>query len=94
MQPRVLFVDDEPRVTKALKRTLPKEAYTTLTASSGHEALQILAQEPIDIIVADERMPGICGSELLAQVCRTYPDTVRILLDRACQPGCSGPRHQ
>jgi signal transduction histidine kinase/CheY-like chemotaxis protein len=80
MQPRVLFVDDEPRVTKALKRALREEPYTILTASSAREALQLLAHEPVDLVVADERMPGMPGSELLAWVCRTYPDTVRILL--------------
>ncbi len=80
MQPRMLLVDDEPRVTKALTRTLRTEAYTVLTASSADEALQLLVREPVDVIVADERMPDMCGSELLAQVCRTYPNTVRILL--------------
>ena len=80
MQPRVLFVDDEPHVTDALRRALRKEPYEILTARSADEALHILAQAPVDVIVSDEQMPGMCGSEFLATVRRSYPDTARILL--------------
>jgi two-component system probable response regulator PhcQ len=76
----VLFVDDEPNVTEALKRALRKEPYTVLSAGSAEEALRILSREPVDVVVTDERMPGMPGSELLAVVCRQYPDTVRIIL--------------
>ena len=80
MQPRVLFVDDEPHVTEALRRVLKKAPYEILTASSADEALQILAQVSVDVVVSDERMPGMAGSELLATVRHAYPDTVRIIL--------------
>jgi two-component system probable response regulator PhcQ len=76
----VLFVDDEPNVTEALKRALRKEPYTVLSAGSAEEALRILSLEPVDVVVTDEQMPGMPGSELLAVVCRQYPDTVRIIL--------------
>lgn len=80
MRPKVLLVDDEPHVTEALKRVLRKMDYEILTACSAHEALYLLAQEPIDVIVSDEQMPGMAGSELLALVRCHYPKTMRIML--------------
>ena len=76
----VLFVDDEPQITSALKRALHKEPLRVLQAHSGAEALEILAHEPVDVIVSDEVMPGMTGSELLAQVRELYPEMVRIIL--------------
>ena len=80
MMPKILLVDDEPKVTQALTKTLRNEDYEILSAHSAEEALQALAREPIDVVVTDEQMPGMSGSELLARVCRDYPDTVRIIL--------------
>lgn len=76
----ILLVDDEHHVTKALKRALWKEPYEILSASSAGEALAILACESVDVVVSDEKMPGMCGSEFLGVVCREYPGTVRIIL--------------
>ena len=80
MKPKILLVDDEPNITQALTKRLRHEDYEILSAPSAEEALQILAREPIDVVVADEQMPGMSGSELLAVVSREYPDTVRIIL--------------
>jgi len=80
MVPRILLVDDEPRIIEALRRTLHKEPYEILSASSADEALGILARERVEVIVADEMMPGMQGSELLTEVCHRYPDTMRIIL--------------
>jgi two-component system probable response regulator PhcQ len=77
---RVLFVDDEPHVTEALKRALRKEPYEVLSASSAREALALMKREPVDVVISDERMPGMPGSEFLAVVFQEYPDTVRIIL--------------
>jgi two-component system, probable response regulator PhcQ len=76
----ILFVDDESLVTEALKRALRKEPYRILSANSAARGLEILAREPIDVVISDEMMPGMLGSEFLALVCRDYPDTVRIIL--------------
>lgn len=75
----VLFVDDERRVTSALRAIFRRE-YEVLVANSGAEALQILASRPVDVIVSDQRMPEMLGNELLATVSRQYPQTMRILL--------------
>lgn len=79
-QARILFVDDEPRVTEALKRSLRREPYDIFTADSAAGALQVLATHDIDVVVSDERMPAMAGSVFLAQVRQKYPETVRIIL--------------
>jgi two-component system probable response regulator PhcQ len=80
MAHKILLVDDEPHVTEALKRTLYQEPYEVLSAKSAKEALQILAREPVAVVITDERMPGMQGSEFLAVVYRDYPETIRIML--------------
>jgi two-component system, probable response regulator PhcQ len=76
----ILFVDDEPLVTQALKRALHKEPYRILSANSAAQALEILARQSVDVVISDEMMPGMLGSEFLAVVYRDYPDTIRIIL--------------
>jgi DNA-binding NtrC family response regulator len=80
MKGHVLFVDDDPAVTSGLRRSLHKEPYKIYTASSANEALDLLAKQPIDVIVSDEKMPGMSGTDFLARVCRDYPDTIRMIL--------------
>ena len=76
----VLFVDDEQRVLKSLKRGLISESYRTLFALSGKEALEILAAEPVQVIVSDMKMPEMNGLELLQEVAQKYPDVIRLVL--------------
>ncbi|MFC1782995.1 response regulator [Planctomycetota bacterium] len=80
MSHKILFVDDEPRVTKGLNHSLFEEDYEIFTADSAKEALEILYREPIEVVVSDEKMPNMTGSELLAIMRKNYPDTVRIIL--------------
>ena len=77
---KILLVDDSPNVLKALQRTFRAEGYTMLTAESAQEALAVLEKEVVDVIITDENMPGISGTELLRLVKERYPDTVRIML--------------
>ncbi len=76
----VLFVDDEQRVLKSLKRGLISEPYRPLFALSGKEALELLAAEPVQVIVSDMKMPGMNGLELLQEVAQKYPDVIRLVL--------------
>jgi len=76
----VLCVDDEPRVLSALGRTLGREPYELFRVGSGGEALDLLEQLPVKVVVADERMPGMSGSRLLAEVGRRWPFVGRIIL--------------
>jgi len=80
MQTKVLLVDDDARVTEALQRVLSQEGYEISSAHSAEEALEILRQKSVDVIVSDEQMPGLSGSELLTIVRHSYPDIVRIIL--------------
>jgi DNA-binding NtrC family response regulator len=80
MKDTVLLVDDEPAVVSGLRNVLRKEPYDIVTASSAAEGLKILAERKVDVIVSDERMPGMSGSEFLAVACKEYPTTIRIIL--------------
>jgi EAL domain-containing protein (putative c-di-GMP-specific phosphodiesterase class I)/CheY-like chemotaxis protein len=79
-KPSLLLVDDEEYNLSALRRVFHREGYTVYTASSAHEAFVILANVPIGVIVSDERMPGISGTQLLTRVRSLYPATRRIIL--------------
>jgi EAL domain-containing protein (putative c-di-GMP-specific phosphodiesterase class I)/DNA-binding NarL/FixJ family response regulator len=78
--PKVLFVDDEPQVVEGIRRALRDHSYRINTATSPEVALHMCRREQFDVIVADELMPGMCGSELLTIVSREFPTTGRILL--------------
>jgi CheY-like chemotaxis protein len=80
MNPRIVCVDDEPRVLRGLRRRIGRD-YEVSTAESGAEALALMAEEePFQVVVSDMRMPGMSGAQFLAEVRTTFPDTVRILL--------------
>ncbi|MFZ0927936.1 MAG: response regulator [Syntrophobacteraceae bacterium] len=76
----VLLVDDDPLVLDGLKRALHKEAYEALSAVSADEAFKILSCKKVDVVVSDEMMPGMLGSDFLSVVCNKYPETIRIIL--------------
>ena len=76
----VLFVDDEKKILKSLKRGLMDEPYESLLASSGKEALEILQQNDVHVLVTDMRMPEMSGLELLRIVKKEYPHIVRMVL--------------
>ena len=79
-RPKVLFVDDERQVVDGLRRAFLKYPYRIRTATSPELALQMLRDDPCDVIVADEQMPGMRGSELLTIVAHDFPTAGRILL--------------
>jgi DNA-binding NtrC family response regulator len=76
---RVLFVDDEPRVLTTM-RMLFRGRYELHFADSGVSALELLKSTPVDVIVSDQRMPGMTGIELLRAARELNPDAMRILL--------------
>ncbi|MGH7389277.1 MAG: adenylate/guanylate cyclase domain-containing protein [Candidatus Rokuibacteriota bacterium] len=75
----VLIVDDEARVLDSLEALLAMD-YRVLRAERADEALRVLAQEEVALIVSDQRMPGMAGTELLARGREVSPETVRVLL--------------
>lgn len=74
----LLLVDDEPEVLFSLKGLLRRE-FDLHTAESGQQALDILAEHPIDIIMTDQRMPEMTGVELMRRVKRRWPHAIRIV---------------
>ncbi len=76
----LLLVDDEDNILSALRRLLRRDGYEILTARNGEEALRRLAEHPVDVILSDQRMPGMTGVELLHRAAALYPDTVRMTL--------------
>lgn len=76
----ILFVDDEEKVLRSLERGLLDEPYNCYFAKSGKEALEILEQNEVHIVVTDMRMPGMSGLELLRVVKEKYPHIIRLVL--------------
>lgn len=77
---KLLLVDDEPNLTSALVRSLDRAQFEIFTADSAQKGLMILAGNDIDVVVSDERMPGMTGSEFLSEVRKKWPNTVRMIL--------------
>lgn len=96
----VLFVDDEPRMLDALRRMLREQRHLWNMdfAVSGEQALSRFESMPFDVVVSDMRMPGMDGAQLLEEVMRRSPQTVRIILsgqsDREGMLRSIGPAHQ
>lgn len=80
MERLLLLVDDEENITSALARLLRRDGYTIHRASSGQEGLELLRQHQFGVIISDQRMPGMTGTEFLSKVKDLYPETVRVVL--------------
>jgi HD-like signal output (HDOD) protein len=80
MGDRVLFVDDEKAILKAIERLFFDSGYEVMTADSGEAGLKILAETQVDIVVSDIRMPTMDGHQFLRQVRTLYPRTSRLIL--------------
>ncbi len=76
----ILFIDDEENVLKALKRLFIDEGFEVFTALSGNEGLEILKNGEFAVIVSDQRMPEMTGTEFLQHAKKLCPDTIRIML--------------
>ncbi|MBC8094821.1 MAG: HDOD domain-containing protein [Akkermansiaceae bacterium] len=96
----LLFVDDEPRILQGLQRQLysMRNEWKMTFVDSGAKALEFLAANPVDVTVTDMMMPGMDGAQLLTEVMKNYPKTVRIVLsghaDRESVLRLVGPAHQ
>lgn len=100
MNKRILFVDDEPMVLQGLQRSLRsmRAEWEMEFAASGPEALATMARSRFDVVITDMRMPGMDGAQLLDQVKKRFPQTVRFILsgqsDRETILRSIGPTHQ
>src|SRR5690348_2571276 len=100
MKKRILFVDDEPMVLDGLRRVLRPMAaeWDMAFVESGVKALELMDRLPFDVVIADMRMPGMNGAQLLAEVWKRFPKTVRLILSGHADPDlileCVGTAHQ
>lgn len=78
--PQVLCVDDEVSILKSMQRLLAGKALNLLLATSGAQALELMRQHRVHLIISDMRMPQMTGAEFLAEAARIQPDCYRILL--------------
>lgn len=76
----LLLVDDEQHILSALKRLFRRDGYRVLTADSGAQGLEVLLAESVDVIISDQRMPGMTGVEFLRRAKELRADTVRMTL--------------
>ncbi|WIM05633.1 MAG: response regulator [Candidatus Nitricoxidivorans perseverans] len=76
----LLLVDDEESILSSLNRLLRRDGYRILRAGSGQEGLELLAANPVGVIISDQRMPVMTGTEFFSRVKDLYPETVRIIL--------------
>lgn len=79
-QGTLLFVDDESSILSALRRLFRPHGYRILVAESGRAGLEVLANEPVDLVISDMRMPEMDGAQFLKEVCSRWPNVTRILL--------------
>ncbi|HSG06184.1 MAG TPA: ATP-binding protein, partial [Nitrospiria bacterium] len=75
----ILYVDDEPLALETFKAQF-EEDFSIYTANNADEALALLAEKEIFVLLADQRMPGLSGVELLARVKESHPEAIRMLI--------------
>lgn len=80
MNSKILLVDDEPLILAVLSESLIGKPYEIHTATSGEQAQDIMRYHRFKVVISDECMKGMQGSEFLSHVRERYPNTVRILL--------------
>jgi DNA-binding NtrC family response regulator len=85
---RILIVDDEPEVAKALRRVLVRQGFEVEVSPSGADGLHRLSELEPHAVISDFRMPGMSGAEFLSEVGRRAPGAVRFLLS-GCTTGTS-----
>jgi DNA-binding NtrC family response regulator len=77
---KIMLVDDEVNVLNSLTRSLRREGYELVSFTGAEAALSYLADNTVDVIISDHRMPSVTGLEFLIRVRKLHPDIVRILL--------------
>jgi len=76
----ILLLDDEINITSTLTRLLRRHNYNILTANTAHDAYELLASNHVGVVLCDQRMPDISGTEFLGVVKNLYPHTIRMIL--------------
>jgi DNA-binding NtrC family response regulator len=80
MKDRLLIVDDEKNIREGLEKALTQEGYDVLLASDGKQALDVIEDETVDLIIADLKMPRISGEELIKETLESHPHIPIVVL--------------
>jgi two-component system phosphate regulon response regulator PhoB len=83
---RILIADDDDSVRGLLRATLPEDGYEVIEARDGNEALELVAQQPPDLLLLDWKMPGRAGAQVLDEVKQSHPDLPVVVLTAEHQP--------
>lgn len=83
---QILLVDDDVNLLHGLTRALRNQPYEILTARTANEALEIVQRWPVSLVVSDEHMPGMPGTEFMLWIVKHCPDVVRIVLTGSESP--------
>lgn len=76
----ILCVDDEQNILRSLERLLRRESYRILTATGGADGLKVLEENEVHLVISDQRMPGMSGTEFLANVKERHPGVIQFVL--------------
>nr|WP_315220679.1 EAL domain-containing protein [uncultured Duganella sp.] len=79
-QQTLLLLDDEASIRSSLKRLFRVDGYHILSAETAEQAFDMLAMNEVQVVISDQRMPGMNGTEFLSRVKNMYPGTIRIIL--------------
>lgn len=84
--PSILLVDDDPNLLRGLSRALRDQPYDIFTAQSAEIAIDLCKRHTFDLMIVDQRMSGMNGSDLVAWVSEHFPRTIRIMLTGHVDP--------
>jgi DNA-binding NtrC family response regulator len=87
LPPAILIVDDDASLVAGITRVLRREPYRILSCTSGDAALEIIGTQSVDVLVTDEQMPGMSGTDLVMAVRRLHPAIVSIMLSGEASMG-------
>lgn len=76
----ILLVDDDMNLLQGLRRSLRDQPYDLFVANSAEMAIDMFKRQPFDLVVADQKMDGMAGTELICWLVEHFPETVRIML--------------
>lgn len=82
----ILIVDDNANIVDSFKRSTYKEPFSVLTARTGFEALNLLKNEHVDLLITDEMMPVMRGTQLVVKVREMFPEVMAIILSGNIDP--------
>jgi CheY-like chemotaxis protein len=83
---RILVIDDEPEVCSLLRKVLERGGYQVQTSGTGEEGLELLAKEPVDLIIVDKNLPRMHGGEVIVQARKKQPEVAVILITAFPEP--------